>query len=62
MPSRIFKIEWDEPDDINWLNRFSLELVLADYCPNTGFEVSDWPEIDPVVPDESVYERQSIQD
>lgn len=41
MPSRIVKIEWDVPDDRNWLNKYSIELVLNEYCPNTIFEVTD---------------------
>ena len=43
MPSVIVKITWDFPDDPNWLNKYNIELVLAEYCPNTAFEVVDWP-------------------
>jgi hypothetical protein len=43
MPSIIVKIEWDVPDEPNWLNPYNLELALSEYCPNTAFEVRQWP-------------------
>ncbi len=41
MPSTIVQIEWDQPDDVNWLNRFNIELALSAYCKNTHFMVTD---------------------
>jgi len=46
MPSIVVKIEWDVPDDPNWLNPYSLELVLAEYCTNTAFDVSEITDYD----------------
>jgi hypothetical protein len=45
MPSKIVKIEWDKPDDVNWLNRFNIELVLSAYCTHTNFRVTDVVEL-----------------
>lgn len=40
MPSITVQIEWDVPDDPNWLNPYNLELALGDYCRNTAFTVT----------------------
>ena len=41
MPSKVVQIEWDQPDDVNWLNQFNIELALSAYCRNTHFTVTD---------------------
>lgn len=48
MPSLVVKITWDTPDDPEWLNPYNVELVLAEYCPNTAFEVTQVSEMKPV--------------
>jgi len=35
------KIEWDKPDDKNWLNQFNIETALSAYCKNTKFKVTE---------------------
>ena len=35
------KIEWDIPDDKNWLCPENIETALSAYCTNTKFKVTD---------------------
>jgi len=35
MPKIMVEIEWDNPNDFNWLNVFSIHSCLARECPNT---------------------------
>jgi len=35
------KIEWDNPDDENWLNVFNIHLALSSVCRNTKFRVTN---------------------
>ena len=35
MPSKIVKIEWDTPDDPDWLDELSIELAIGEFCPDT---------------------------
>ena len=44
MPKRIVTIEWDNPDEYNWLNPFNIETALSAYCKNTKFKVTDFKE------------------
>lgn len=46
MPSIVVQIEWDVPDDPNWLNPYNLELVLEDFCRNTAFTVTQVNAVD----------------
>ena len=39
MPSIDVRIEWDVPNSPHWLNPIDLELILAESCPNTAFNV-----------------------
>lgn len=41
MPKIIVKIEWDVPDDKNWLNPYNIALALHSHCKNSRFLVSD---------------------
>jgi len=36
----IVKIEWDQPQDQNWLNPDNIALALHAYCRNTKFKVT----------------------
>ncbi len=38
---KLVTIEWDEPADINWLNKYNIAVVLHEYCKNTKFKVED---------------------
>jgi len=40
MPKTIVEIEWDGPDDVNWLCPDNIELALHAYCKNTKFIVA----------------------
>lgn len=40
MPKRVVTIEWDDPDNENWLNDDNIAIALGAYCPNTRFAVS----------------------
>jgi len=37
----IVKIEWDKPEDRNWLNQLNIEIALSAYCKNTKFKVTE---------------------
>ena len=50
MPSRIVKITWDAPDDVEWLNKFSIEMVLDAYCENTNFHVENYEPEEQIIP------------
>ena len=39
MPKKIVMIEWDQPDDENWLADDNVALALHAYCPDTHFTV-----------------------
>ena len=39
MPKIVVVIEWDTPDDVNWLNPDNVALALHAYCENTHFTV-----------------------
>jgi len=39
MPKIKVEIEWDKPNEKNWLNEFNIETALAAYCRNTKFKV-----------------------
>ena len=39
------KIEWDQPDEKQWLNTDNIEMALATHCSNTKFKVST---LDPI--------------
>lgn len=41
MPKIRVEIEWDTPDEENWLNPYNLELALSSYCTNTRFNVNE---------------------
>ena len=38
------EIEWETPDDPNWLNADNVSIALHAYCPNTKFHVTDCDE------------------
>ena len=40
MPNINVRIDWDVPDEPQWLNRFNIELALAAFCRNTAFTVT----------------------
>ena len=39
MQQKIVLIQWDEPDDKNWLAEDNIALALHAYCKNTKFNV-----------------------
>ena len=41
MQKIIVQIEWDNPDEVNWLNPGNVSTALRAYCPNTKFVVSE---------------------
>ena len=41
MPRRVFVVDWDNPDDDNWMNRYNLKLALSEVCTNTRFQITD---------------------
>ena len=41
MQKIIVQIEWDNPDEVNWLNPGNVSTALHAYCPNTKFVVSE---------------------
>ncbi len=40
MPEIKVVIKWDVPLDKNWLNKYNIQLALAEYCKNTKFDVT----------------------
>ena len=38
---KIVEIEWDEPQDDNWLCAANIEVALTEYCTNTNFKVTE---------------------
>lgn len=42
MPYQIVRIEWDSPNDKNWLNFYNIQLALSAYCKNTKFKVTEF--------------------
>ena len=40
MPSVVVQIKWDVPDDPGWVDDLSIELALAEYCPETLITVT----------------------
>lgn len=46
MPQRIFRIKWDEPDDVNWLAPHNVSNALHAFCPNTHFAVFEDVELE----------------
>ena len=40
MPKIDVSIEWDEPDEVFWLNADNVAIALHAHCPNTRFQVS----------------------
>lgn len=41
MPKTKVEIEWDAPEDKNWLNVYNIGMALSAYCLNTKFTVRD---------------------
>ena len=41
MPKIDVQIDWDFPDEKNWLNTFNIEVALRSYCKNTNFNVTE---------------------
>ena len=41
----IVKIQWDKPEEQNWLCPDNIKLALSSYCKNTNFEVSELSEM-----------------
>ena len=37
----IVEIEWDFPEDKNWLCADNIKIALAAYCKNTNFTVKE---------------------
>jgi hypothetical protein len=50
MPKIFVVIEWDEPEDQEWLNPFNIELALSAHCENTVFEVRE-VKLAPLIPE-----------
>ena len=51
-------IEWNTPEDENWLCPENIELALSSYCKNTEFKVS---KIEPLI-DEMIKEERMAKD
>jgi hypothetical protein len=45
MPRKVVVIDWNEPNDMNWLAEDNIALALHAYCPNTLFDVLPETEI-----------------
>ena len=41
MPKIFVSIEWDVPEEKDWLTAYNLELLLAETQPKTAFMVTD---------------------
>jgi hypothetical protein len=41
MPKTLVEIEWDKPDEKEWLNVFNIRIALSQCCPNTKFIVKE---------------------
>ena len=41
MPEIMVNIEWDNPNEQQWLNPDNIKQALSAYCPNTNFEVKE---------------------
>lgn len=46
MPKIVVEIEWDWPEDENWLNADNIALALHSYCGSTRFRVQPVPDIE----------------
>ena len=63
MPSIVVQIEWDVPVDPDWVDDLSIELALAEYCPESLLTVTDVGDVvdalrgllEPAIPEDRPY-------
>jgi len=41
MPKIVVRIDWDYPNEKNWLNADNIAIALRSYCKNTNFNVTE---------------------